>query len=57
MEGEKSIYSLMETSKIRKGRLSEHLMRRGWEQLASEAFWKQPFRLKNIVFQLQVKKY
>lgn len=48
LRGEKSIYSLLELSKIKQGRLGEHFLKKTWEDLADRAYWKQPHNPKNL---------
>jgi hypothetical protein len=48
LRGEKSIYSLIDLSQIKQGRLGEHLLKKSWEELADKAYWKQPHNAKNL---------
>lgn len=54
IQGEKSIYSIVELSEIKQGKLSDHLMRKSWESLPSNAYWRQPHNIRSLSFDLQV---
>ena len=55
LNGERTLYSLVELKEIRQSRLGEHLKRRSWEDLKTH--YRQPSNFKNLNFDLKVTTY
>jgi len=54
IQGEKNIYALIKESEVKLTKLSEYLRRSSWNDLSKQSFYKQPYSLKRLTFELQV---